>query len=520
LYLVTLQSFAPDARWAVSSTNSSLSLILRKMWLLAEPVTAAGLSPALYLANAPPVDLSTVMPSVVASFLKFESNKFAKLDSSAVACDTSSVTEGRKSVVVLPSSSSYFALQQVTLSVRVLPALSVLSSRVSSAGNSKFLFKIKGLDPNFTYQLICTFRSTLTSNVYSRAVNSHNGPLSIFACVTPVVDSVGTSWTFGVSSTNANFSLVEPSQILVIDELRLNATDVDTAVGRSIPVSFLSDLKESLVCKFSAPLTATPRCLELVGGAWATVPAPPPTNLGQFSVSLWIKVSPAIKDDAWTDVLSAYNFFSIAVSRSGQSSALGNSAIIKFCAQVLIDSVSSEKCVFSSPLSISNVWTHIFAGVDGSAGDIVLAVNGQQPYIALKVFQFNLIYNVSNVIVLGQKSVPFEDTVPYDGLIDNIRMFSELVSPNLVSEMYQRSFSSYPPVNLIMSLTFDDNEGRDEVSGKVITTHKLPHSNMTGQWFSTCVHFASQRMFSYSTLYNETYFVSRIHDYTAIFGSR
>jgi hypothetical protein len=218
--------------------------------------------------------------------------------------------------------------------------------------------------------------------------------------------------------------------------------------------------------------------------------------------------------------LSAYNFFGISVSRSGQSSALGNSVIIKFCAQVLIDSVSSEKCVFSPPLSITNVWTHIFAGVDGSAGDIVLAVNGQQPYFALKVFQFNLIYNVSNVIVLGQKSVPFEDTVPYDGLIDNIRMFSELVSPNLVSEMYQRSFSSYPPVNLIMSLTFDDNEGRDEVSGMVITTHKLPYSNMTGQWFSTCVHFASQRTFSYSTLYNETYFVSRIYDYTAIFGSR
>jgi hypothetical protein len=527
LYRVTPQSFVPDVRWTVSSTT--LSSILRKLWLLAEPVAALGVIPTMFLGNAPLTDLSIIMPSIVANFLNFESNKFSPLDSTTVACDTSSVTEGQKNVVVLPSLPSYFALDQVSIRVRVLPTLSVMSSRISAAGNARFLFKLNGLDSTFNYQLICSFLSSLTSNEYSSSVISENDDgggggdddaSSLFSCEAPVADAVGTSWTFKVSSANANFSLVEPSQIFVKEQLRSHATDVDSAVGGSISFSFMPDLKESLVCNFSAPLSVTPRSLELVGGVWASILAPP-TNSRQFSISLWIKASPSIKVDAWTDVLSAYNLFSISISRSGQSSALVNSARIKFCVHVLIDSISSQQCVFSPALSITNVWTHIFAGVDGSFGDIVLAVNDQQPYFSLKLFQFNLIVNVSNIVVLGQP-LPHADAAPYDGLIDNVRIFSEFVSHKFVTEMYQRAFSSYPPVNMIMSLTFDDDEGRDEVSGRTITTNKLPFfSSMKGQWFSSCIHFASGSTFSYSTLYlNETSFVSRFSDSSAPWESR
>jgi hypothetical protein len=518
LYDVTPQSFLPDVRWMASSTNSSVSFILRKLWLLAEPVTAAGVNPTAYLGNAPISDLSNIMPSVVASFLNFESTKFSSLDSSAVACDASSVTEGQKTVVVSPSTQSHFALDRVSLSVRVIPTLSVMSMTISATGNSKFLFKIDGLDSTFDYQLICSFRSSFSSKVYSSFVSSQNGfdeMSSLFSCLTPAVDGVGASWTFGVSSSTANFSLVAPSQILVRDQLLMNATDVDSAVGRSVPVSFASNLLESLVCNFSAPLSFTPRSLELVGGAWATIPAPL-MNSRQFSISLWIRASAAIKDDVWTDVLSALNFFSISISRS-----VVNSTKIKFCVPVSYGAVSTEKCVISSGLSILNVWTHIFAGVDGSFGDIVLAVNDQRPYYSLKLPQFNLIVNVSNVIVLGQ-TLPFSDSVPYDGLIDNVRLFSEFLSPKFVSELYQRTFSSYPPVNMIMSLTFDDDEGRDEVSGLKITPHKLPiFLSLKGQWFSSCIHFASGSTFSYPTLYvNGTTFVSRLSDSSEPFVSR
>jgi hypothetical protein len=81
--------------------------------------------------------------------------------------------------------------------------------------------------------------------------------------------------------------------------------------------------------------------------------------------------------------------------------------------------------------------------------------------------------------------------------------------------MYERSFSVYPPANMIMSLTFDDNVGRDEVSGRIISIQKLPFSTLKGQWFSICSHLASGSVFSYSTLYNLSHYSMRSSDYLA-----
>ena len=440
--------------------------------------------------------------------------KGSQLDSKTLACDTSLITEGQKTVVVRPFSSSFFGLAQVTLTVRILPQLFVLSSRILAIGNSKFLFKITGLDPNFNYQLTCSFRSSVTSNVYSRSVDSVLGSLSLFSCSSPAIDAAGAAWTFSVSSAAANFTLVETSQILVSDLLRLDASDVDSSAGRDVPISFAFARQEPLSCKLSSPLSITSRSLELTGGAYATIPGPSSLNLHEFSISLWIKASSAIKHDVWSDVLSNSNGFSISISSSNQSSA--NSVKIKFCVFLSINVSVSENCAISSDLPIRNVWTHIFVGVNGAFGRTVLIVNNVDTFEAFRVEPFSGANFHSSSIVLGQKfSSTGADIHPYDGLIDNIRIFSVFVAPNLVSEMYERSFSVYPPANMSMSLTFDDNVGRDEVSGQIISIQKLPFSTLKGQWFSICSHLASGSVFSYSTLYNLSHYSMRSSDYIA-----
>jgi len=392
--------------------------------------------------------------------------------------------------------------------------LVVLSSRILAIGKSKFLFKITGLDPNFTYQLTCSFRSSLTSNIYLRSVDSVLGSSSVFSCSSPVIDAAGAAWTFSVSSAAANFTLVETSQILVSDLLRLDASNVDSSVGRDVPISFAFARPGPLSCKLSSPLSIISRSLELTGGAYATIPGPSSLNLHEFSISLWIKASSAIKHDVWSDVLSNSNGFSISISSSNQSSA--NSVKIKFCVFLSINVSVSENCAISSDLPIRNVWTHIFVGVNGAFGRTVLIVNNVDTFEAFRdVSVFSANFNPSS-IVLGQKSsITGADVYPYDGLIDNIRVFSVFVSPNLVSEMYNRSFSAYPPANMIMSLTFDDDVGRDEVSGRIISIQKLPFSTLKGQWFSICSHLASGSVFSYSTLYNLSHYSMRSSDYIA-----
>jgi len=132
--------------------------------------------------------------------------------------------------------------------------------------------------------------------------------------------------------------------------------------------------------------------------------------------------------------------------------------------------------------------TH-FVGVNGAFGRTVLIVNNVDTFEAFRVQPFFGANLNPSSIVLGQKfSATGADVHPYDGLIDNIRVFSVFASPNLVSEMYERSFSVYPPANMIMSLTFDDDVGRDEVSGRIISIQKLPFSTLKGQWFSICSH--------------------------------
>jgi len=58
-------------------------------------------------------------------------SKILVLHSTALVCDASSVTEGQKSIVVTPLSPSFVGLEQVRLSVRVLPVLSILCFSVS-----------------------------------------------------------------------------------------------------------------------------------------------------------------------------------------------------------------------------------------------------------------------------------------------------------------------------------------------------------------------------------------------------
>jgi hypothetical protein len=290
----------------------------------------------------------------------------------------------------------------------------------------------------------------------------------------------------------------------------VNAINRDSSAGSSVPVSFAFAHQESFVCKLSAPLSVTSRSLELVGGAHATILAPSFSNLNEFSISLWIKASPSIEYGLWTNLLAMSNGFSISITHSGQSSASGPLAQIKFCAHVFVNGVSIERCVFSTFLSITNLWTHIFAGAKGASGLIVLAVNGQEPYSSLNVqFDMNVI---STVIVLGQNPIPDIRVIPFDGLIDNVRIFSTFVSSTMISELYQRSFSSYPPNNLIMSLTFDDGNGLDEVSGQTISIQMMPFSSMKGSWYSDCVQLASGNSFSYTTLYNQSHYVTRLSD--------
>jgi hypothetical protein len=431
------------------------------------------------------------------------------LDATTLVCDANSVTEGQKSIVVTPSSPSFFGLEQVRLSVRVLPTLSLLSLTIPALGTPRFLFKITGLDPTFVYQLICTFRSSATSIRYSNSVDSVIGFPSLFACVAPAIDAAGASWTFGVTSANANFTLAEPSQVSVLDLLRVNATNVDSSVGSSVPVSMAFLRKESMSCKLSGPLSVSPRSLELVGGAYATIPAPSFVSLvQQFGISLWIKASPANQDDMWSKVVSSMNSlngFSISIKHLNQASATGTAAVIKFCAYALINSASSEKCVYSTTLPLTNVWTHIVAGLNGAFGDVILVINGQ--YFTIKEPFTSFAINPS-VIVFGHNSA----AAPYDGLIDNFRMFSVFPSPDLVTELFQRSFSVYPPLNLMMSLSFDDDDWRDEVSGRTATGHTQAYSNIKGQWFAHCDSSNPLDAFTYSVRYNESHFLLRLSD--------
>jgi hypothetical protein len=504
--LYSTESFLLDPRW--STSNSSSSSLLRKLWFLAEPVSST-------------VSFGNPVMSVVsASGLFLESYKVSKLDFTTLVCDTSSVSEGQKFIEVTPSLPSYFGLARVTLSVRVLPTLSVMSLQIPASGMSKFLFQITGLDSNFNYQLMCSFRSSLTTNSYNYAASSVVGSSSLFSCAAPAIDSpavgaVIASWTFSASSATAKWNIVEPSKVLVVDQLRVNATNVDSAAGGSVPVSFAFSPQESFVCKLSAPLSGTARSLELVGDVYATIPITPSfSTFSKFSISMWIKASGAIKDHVWINVLSILDGFAISILHSGQSSDFGDSARIKFCANVSMNSISSEQCVYSTFLSITNVWTHIFAGVNGASGDLVLAVNNQEPY-QLKLFQFDVLTANSNprLIVLG--SSPLPGAISYNGLIDNVRIFSTFISSNLVSELYQRSFSSYPPNNVVMSLTFDDDNGRDEISGQTISIQRLPFSSMKGQWYSDCIQSASGKSFSYSTQYNQSHYVYRSPDSAA-----
>ena len=499
LYNVALQSFFPDLHWSVVSGDSSRSSVLRNLWYLSEPVAAATST-----------HYSEFMPAMSAALLLLECDKFSKLDSTALVCDASSVTEGQKSIVVTPLSPSFVGLEQVRLSVRVLPVLSILSSTIPALGNPRFLFKITGLDPTFAYQLICTFRSSVTSTLYSNTVDSVIVSPSLFACAAPAIDAAGASWTFRVSSALANFALDAPSQVSVLDLPRVIATNIDPSVGSSVPVSMLFSRKESMCCKLSAPLTASTRSLELVGGAYATVPSPSFAGLEQYGISLWIKASPASKDDMWSNLVSSKteaNGFSVSIKHINQASAPGTLAVIKFCAYVLIDSVSSEKCVSSNSsgsatLPLSNVWTHIVAGVNSTFGDVLLVVNGQ--YFTLKDVPFTINLNPTrSVVVLGHRTAG----TPYDGLIDNVRLFSVFPTPDFVTDLYQGTFSSYPLANLMMSLTFDDDDGRDEVSGNTITSNYPAGYSVKGQWFATCNSADLTDPFTYSVRYNESHFL-------------
>ena len=112
-----------------------------------------------------------------AAALLLECHKYSKLDSTALVCNASS--EGQKSIVVTPLLPSFVGLEQVRLSGRVLPVLSLLSLTIPALGNPWFMFKITGLDPTFAYQLICTFRSSVTSTLYSNTVDSVIGSPSL-----------------------------------------------------------------------------------------------------------------------------------------------------------------------------------------------------------------------------------------------------------------------------------------------------------------------------------------------------
>jgi hypothetical protein len=505
LYHVSSESFFPDLHWLESSSSSSFSTNLQKLWSLSEPVTAAlpydlkknGAT----FSGAGFSDTSVVFPSLCASNLRLESDRVSKLDFTTVSCDASSITEGQKLLVVAPLSPSHFRFQSPSLSFRLLPKLSVLSFRIPASGNSRFLFKITGLDLNYSYQLLCTFRSSVSMKIYSSSVESVVGSHSLFACVSPVADARGTSWTFSVSSAQANFTLVEPLPVTVSDQLRLNVTDIDSSAGRFFPFSTAYPVQEPLRCTLSGPVTESPQSVELIGGAFATIPAPSFLNIHQFSISLWLKPFPAARDNVWINIVSALNSFRISIVYFGELSSSGASAKIQFCVYV---TASKEACVNSTTVSIMNVWTHIFAGVNDAFGDLVLVINGEYPDAPFKEPLFDLRINPS-LIFLGHNSSSDANSIPFNGLIDNVRIFSELLSSNLVSELRQRTFSTYPPVNLMMSLTFDDGEGIDEISGNSISSHMLPFSTMKGQWFSQCIQLASGITFSYSAMYNDTH---------------
>jgi hypothetical protein len=114
-----------------------------------------------------------------------------------------------------------------------------LSLTIPALGNPRFLFQITGLDPTFAYQLICSFRSSVTLTLYSNTVDSVIGSPSLFACAAPAIDAAGASWTFRVSSALANFALDAPSQVSVLDLPRVIATNIDSSVGSSVPVSMV-----------------------------------------------------------------------------------------------------------------------------------------------------------------------------------------------------------------------------------------------------------------------------------------
>jgi hypothetical protein len=132
-------------------------------------------------------------------------------------------------------------------------------------------------------------------------------------------------------------------------------------------------LNESMSCKLSGPLYVSPRS--------ATIPAPSFVSpVQQFGISLCIKASPANRDDIRSKVVSsmnALNGFSISIKHLNQDSAIGNSAVTKFCAHVLIKYASSEKCVYSTTLYLTDVWTHIVAGLNGAFGHVIPVINGQ-----------------------------------------------------------------------------------------------------------------------------------------------
>jgi len=96
---------------------------------------------------------------------------------------------------------------------------------------------------------------------------------------------------------------------------------------------------------------------------------------------------------------------------------------------------------------------------------------------------------------------------PHDGLIDNVRLFSVFPTPDFVTDLYQGTFSSYPLANLMMSLTFEDDDGRDEVSGNTITSNYLAGYSVKGQWFATCNSADLTDPFTYSARYNESHFL-------------
>jgi hypothetical protein len=69
--------FLSGPRWSISATDASLSSIMRKLWFLAEPVTAA--VPRGLQRPAGPPDLTSVMPSLCASDSTSFSNWTPKL---------------------------------------------------------------------------------------------------------------------------------------------------------------------------------------------------------------------------------------------------------------------------------------------------------------------------------------------------------------------------------------------------------------------------------------------------------